>query len=912
MLITHFFSKALTVILSLFFTFYLSGQNNVPDTIYPIKEIFPFKITGNPAVNTTLTYPNALGDINGDGFTDFVFNEYVSDERTEDPHDGVYKSVIITDIDHPENALVFYNSNIQGIKDFDGDGYDDMLNIANKTIYFGAPEGISDDSMLIDFPDDYSYLYYAQDITGDGKSEFFLGKSYSRDLMLFCSDDPEAIHFEPPWALIDHEPGKFLYYDYDSDGVKELAIHRRQNNSNSDDVAWFVLDTNSMEMVFKNRKIVPFSGSLADMNGDGNPDIVISEYFDKAYILRILFGKSTPPYFEDEEVIYPLEHFAKILLAGDINNDGCDDLYTKCHADTMMFFMGRESIADSGFNIQKHYTGDNCMMLPPGKGIYAYGSINKVPVFNYDQDSIPDLFLRYWSFDSSLQYEQVGTAIIRGSDTPDFTDPLLLVQPLKESYEELGYGQKVRNIGDMNKDGYPDFGVMADQGCYLDIFFGSDVLKDKPDVKILLPQDGRNKSLDWDAGDINNDGYIDFIIGNSTAYGTSAYLGKIMNTYNRAFVFLGKEDLPPALDYSDADYVLDDLVNNIEFGRNIRIIGDYNADGYNDFLIGGSRARLHRNKTYLYFGGDMINEEPDMIIDDLYDLPYWTSDNQFIKCGDINADQYDDFMIFDRTVVNGRYLVYLGGPEADDQFDLILPNPDKDHISFASQASRTCRDFNGDNQADFMLYSTDTIYLFYGGTELDSIYDEIFYDTSLHIAVTYIQFLPDFLAKGKTSILAGDYNSERMLIFDGDSSHNQAVMVLNNELKYGTNACMGDFNVNGYKDLVVGIPVERNYGIVNGGMVKIFQSPVHTGNNEHRPAQTNTIIYPNPASNFINISSPGQYYGNLHISLYAMDGRKIMESDENPLYIGDLSKGMYFVRVQKTSMETETLKVIIQ
>jgi hypothetical protein len=79
-------------------------------------------------------------------------------------------------------------------------------------------------------------------------------------------------------------------------------------------------------------------------------------------------------------------------------------------------------------------------------------------------------------------------------------------------------------------------------------------------------------------------------------------------------------------------------------------------------------------------------------------------------------------------------------------------------------------------------------------------------------------------------------------------------------------------------------------------------------------------IYPNPASNQINISFVPEVTGNSKIILYTVDGRKTIEIDNNfveagKLYLSNidvskLSKGVYLVQLW-TAGKVTNKKIII-
>jgi hypothetical protein len=155
---------------------YFETFNQIPDG-YHKQKFFWRKDPG-------YLIPEFIGDINGDGYGDFAVNRWAADERT-DPGDALYKSAVITNINQPDSSQVFYGTVFKGIKDYNGDGYDDVLDIWNMVVYFGSEGGLTYDTLKLDYPfshSDRTILYYTGDISGDGKSELIINALYT----IFC------------------------------------------------------------------------------------------------------------------------------------------------------------------------------------------------------------------------------------------------------------------------------------------------------------------------------------------------------------------------------------------------------------------------------------------------------------------------------------------------------------------------------------------------------------------------------------------------------------------------------------------------------------------------------------------------------------------------------------------------------
>ena len=158
------------------------------------------------------------------------------------------------------------------------------------------------------------------------------------------------------------------------------------------------------------------------------------------------------------------------------------------------------------------------------------------------------------------------------------------------------------------------------------------------------------------AGDINNDGYDDVIIGAMTANPGGR------NMAGESYVVFGKAGgYTASLDLSDLDGSNGFVINGVNAedtsGRSVSSAGDINNDGYDDVIIGATQADQAGNdnagESYVVFG------KADGYTASL-DLSSLDGSNGFVingietgdisgfsvsSAGDVNNDTYDDLII---------------------------------------------------------------------------------------------------------------------------------------------------------------------------------------------------------------------------------------------------------------------------
>jgi len=187
--------------------------------------------------------------------------------------------------------------------------------------------------------------------------------------------------------------------------------------------------------------------------------------------------------------------------------------------------------------------------------------------------------------------------------------------------------------------------------------------------------------------------------------------------------------LPP--NSSTDDYVI--LFNAVGptdssmLGKFLCLAGDQNEDGYDDILIYCENPP----ETRLYFGGNPMDTIPEISFTKMENATWFG--NMPNELPDINGDGVNDIIISNSF---GYYYdevyIYLGGTLLDSVPDFILKSDDGSTTGYeAFGAFMSCGDINGDNYLDLAIgapnYAINQIsgklFIYYCGLEFDTIPD---------------------------------------------------------------------------------------------------------------------------------------------------------------------------------------------
>ena len=363
------------------------------------------------------------------------------------------------------------------------------------------------------------------------------------------------------------------------------------------------------------------ASSIVDVNGDGFSDMIISapDAYSYSGVSYLIFGKSAADWTNIDLSTLAFPQGIKIYSAvaegrvgfsvsgaGDINGDGFGDI----------------------------------IIAAPN-------------AYNY-------LGMSYLIWGKSTGWTNIDLASLTTEQGISFTN------------DENGNGDSVSGIGDVNNDGYDDLiiGGYSNSNrpgtCYL--IFGKSIgwadvnlttLTTSVGITIQgVPDDASTGASVSGAGDVNGDGYDDFLIG-------APYVNALGRTNSgQVYLIFGKATGWTNIDLNGLTNAQGIKIHGTTFAyiHEVNGAGDINGDGYDDFLIGGTPVYLVFGKPTGWIDIDLTTLTTSVGI-----TIYGSDDTGIFISGtkDINGDGYDDILIgatqadpFGRTDAGESYLIF--------------------------------------------------------------------------------------------------------------------------------------------------------------------------------------------------------------------------------------------------------------
>lgn len=654
--------------------------------------------------------------------------------------------------------------------------------------------------------------------------------------------------------------------------------------------------------------------SAGDVNNDGYEDIVVGayEYSNRTGRAYIYFGGNSMDNVADVIMTGETYSYFGIAIsgAGDVNNDGYDDIVvgtSNYSTGRAYIYFGGSSMDnipdvimtgegdDNGFGNSVSGIGDvngdefddviiGAQQYPSniGKTVIYFGGSNMDNIADVIMtgENSHDWFGKQLSRAGDVNNDGYDDAIIGATDYSSWTgrvyiylggsvmDNLADVIMTGENTENY-FGNSISSAGDVNNDGYDD--IIVGEPNYSEgigkvyIFFGGNIMDNTADFIITGDNSkhnlGNNASS---AGDINNDGFDDVIVGATINESSNSimyiyYGGNIMDE-NPDYVLTKGDNEEWNVHFSNAGDVnndgFDDLIagmffkandqtgaafiyyggpiwdsiedvnmrgegTNNEFGYSVSDAGDVNGDGYDDVIIGTPFYAEHTGRAYLYYGGGSIDNSVDLTFTGT--AVYNNFGVSVSGAGDVNNDGFDDVIISDDNLGWGSACIYYGGINVDNNADVIITNVE---FGFGSRNPVSgAGDVNGDGFDDIIIGATTSdiwesgkAFIFFGATNMDNIADLILVSegTEDHFGFS-VSGAGDVNNDGFDDIIVGaDYeNSDkgRVYIYYGGSEMNKVADVIITEdgldyyFGYSVSSA-GDVNKDGFDDVIIGA---KNY-----------------------------------------------------------------------------------------------------
>lgn len=277
-------------------------------------------------------------------------------------------------------------------------------------------------------------------------------------------------------------------------------------------------------------------------------------------------------------------------------------------------------------------------------------------------------------------------SVFLGGLTGVATTPLVRIEGINSN--EL-FGASIHALGDVNGDGYADFGVMSSVGSaampsVFSVFYGGAGAPDRARSTALLGTTATDRFGLYaeSLGDVNGDGYGDIVVGweprNVSRASVPVFFGSAAGIVTTPSI---------ALEHPSGDARSD-------FGGGVAV-GDLNGDGYCDVVVGCAGER----RLYVFHGtSSSVSTRPTATLMQPSTVSVQRVGEEIAVVGDINRDGFDD-------------LVVPGGNAVTPYFGNMLPQLQEGMSVRSSDTTFAERlggrgDLNGDGFADILVGGT--------------------------------------------------------------------------------------------------------------------------------------------------------------------------------------------------------------
>jgi hypothetical protein len=659
------------------------------------------------------------GDVNGDGYGDVIIGAWQWDGQAVDEGrvylylgnaTGLSASPAWT-ADPTDQTGAQFGVAVGGAGDVDGDGLSDVVIGANRWdgqmvdegrawLYLGTSTGLSASPAWVADPTDQNGAWFgnavagAGDVNGDGFADVVVGARYwsgvaMREGQVFLYlGGSSGLPATASWSSAPTGQDSAFFGnqvaaagDVNGDGFADVVIgaYNWSGQVGSEGrafaylgsaaglgpSAWTADPGNQAEDNFA------ATGCIAgDVNGDGFADLVLGaegwsgQDAGEGRAFGYLGGPAGPAAsasWAQDPTDQVSGHFgAGVGRAGDVNGDGFADVIVGAPGwSGEAAYEGRAYVylgTASGLSTVPAWTADPTDQVSAQFGAYVAGA------GDVNGDGFADVLISAPGWDGQAVNE--GRAYLYlGSAQGLQSQPAWTADPTDEVNAPIS---EVAGAGDVNGDGYADVLISAfqwdggsvNQGrAYL--YLGGPAGLAATPITVDSPDPGSNYFGGWlgAAGDVNGDGYGDFLVSANQ-----------WNGEGRVYLYWGgPSGIGPMMVWTANPTGQ----AGAAFGS-LGTVGDVNGDGLDDLVVGAwawSGQATREGRAYLFLGarGGAVST-----------LPAWTADptdqddaffGTLISGGDINGDGFADLLVGAYRYSNdaqfeGRAYVYPGGDGA--------------------------------------------------------------------------------------------------------------------------------------------------------------------------------------------------------------------------------------------------------
>ncbi len=591
------------------------------------------------------------GDVNNDGYSDVVIGAHFYDNGQTDEGraflftgSGQGLSSTPNWTAEGDQAIAYFGASVSTAGDVNGDGYSDVIvgaanysngqtNEGRAFIYHGAANGLSTTASWTAESDQASAYFgvsvaTAGDVNGDGYSDIIVGASH-----------------------------------YDNGQTNEGAVFVYQGSSGG-------LPVTANWTVESNGANVRFGASVStagDVNGDGYGDVIVGAYLyednppvsqsegvrEEAHGGRafVYYGSAGGPLSTEYWTVGSAQAGAyfglSVATAGDVNGDGYSDVIVGA-----AYYDGGQTDEGRAYAYYGSATGPSTVAAWTAEGdkvsaVFGYAVASAGDV---NGDGYSDVIVGAATYDNG-QTDEGRTFVYYGSAAGLST---VAGWTAEGDQVSAGFGYSVATAGDVNGDGYSDViigalgysnGETSEGGAF--VYYGSAeglfaVANWIMESNQVFAKFGVSVAT---AGDVNNDGYSDVIIG---AY----FYDNGQTDEGRAFVYHGS-----ATGLSTtSNWIAESNQASAYFGISVATAGDVNGDGFSDVIVGAENydnGQADEGRTFVYFGSPLgLSSTANWAVESDQGSAFLGA--SVATAGDVNGDGYSDVIIGAPYYNNGQ------------------------------------------------------------------------------------------------------------------------------------------------------------------------------------------------------------------------------------------------------------------